>query len=156
MGSNAWTDAVDTTGMRSTVLLVGLMTALGLALVAAGPSAQSLAARLPATFLLTAVVQVVARGASRFLLGYPALRGGAQPPAYTRLAVVGAATASPGLWMVANIPSEASWPHPAYRALLVCAGIALARWCRIQRTQPRLSGRLRLGAAVRDSHGAGS
>jgi hypothetical protein len=96
-----------------------------------------IAGGLPHDLFLIVLVQLTARGISRFVLGYPSLRGGVHPPAYGRVAIV-SAVAFAMLYLIApSATAHSPWVVELCRGLvLASAGVALARWCRASERSP--------------------
>jgi hypothetical protein len=94
---------------------------------------------------------VLARGASRFVLGYPSRRGGVYPPRYGRIAVVAAlALGVEALLLVLGPTLPRGVSALAHHGMLTAAGAALARWCVSSERSPAWlsTGLVVLGAAV--------
>ena len=123
--------------MKAALALVAVLTLAGLALVVASPSPRSLLAGAPTVILLTAVAQAAARGASRFLIGYPSERGGVWPPRRGRVAIVAALALGLELLVVTGgLGLSRAGVEIVYYAVLACAGLSLARWCRSSEASP--------------------
>jgi hypothetical protein len=83
------------------------------------------------SLVLAVAAQVVARGMSRFVIGYPSERGGLYPRAYARLAVVALSTLCLELVILTTVAARSRMAaEVAYQCVLMASGAALARWCR--------------------------
>ena len=125
--------------MRPALALVAVVMVVCASLVAASPSPAALLSGAPGAWLLAVIPQAIARGMSRFVLGYPSQRGGVRPPAYRRLLAVAAGTLAAMYLTVAAAPTGVRWlVELGYCVVLAGAGIALARWCRSSEQSPVL------------------
>ena len=92
---------------------------------------------IPIAAAIALAAQVAARGASRFVLGYPSQRGGVHPPRYGRIAMVAALALGVEALLFVLGPT---WPREvsglAHYGMLAAAGAALARWCASSERSP--------------------
>jgi len=107
--------------------VVSLVTMIAAGLVAASPSPAVVLSEIPRVVFVTFLAAFAAEGMSRFVLGYPSQRGGIYPPRRVRLMVVAsAAFVSHQVWLA----------ELGHLAVLVGAGVAMARWCRSSEPSP--------------------
>ena len=119
--------------------LMAVVTSTGAGLAAVSPSPAAILSQVPWILLVTLLANAAARGLSRFVLGYPSQRGGVHPTRRLRLMVV-ASVAFATSCLVA-LETDASvhgrWVAELGRmAVLIGAGVALARWCRSSELSP--------------------
>jgi hypothetical protein len=125
--------------MKRDLAVVVAVTIACAALVAADPEGRAAFPRASTAALAgAAIVQVVARGTSRFVLGYPSMRGGVFPPARGRIVGVGGLAVTFQVLAIALAPQSLALATAVHALTWIAVGLLLARWCRSSEASPAL------------------